>query len=85
MEYAGFGTSTALTDAVEVTGGRKFDRGQAAEIADFARQQSTRVRDVRQTWDWALLIAALLLFVTEVVVRRLQVYNGRTRSESGLP
>jgi len=85
VEYAGFGTSTALTDAVEVTGGRKFDRGQAAEIADFARQQSTRVRDVRQTWDWALLIAALLLFVTEVVVRRLQVYNGRTRSESGLP
>ncbi|MEF8855983.1 MAG: VWA domain-containing protein [Haloplanus sp.] len=84
-EYAGFGTSAALTDAVEATDGRQFDRGQAAEIADFARQQSTRVRDVRQTWDWAFLTAALLLFVTEVVVRRLQVYNGRTRSESGLP
>jgi hypothetical protein len=84
-EYGGFGTSSALTGAVEATGGRQFDRGQAAQIADFARQQSTRVRDVRRTWDWAFLTAALLLFVTEVVVRRLQVYNGRTRSESGLP
>ncbi|WP_251343137.1 VWA domain-containing protein [Haloplanus halophilus] len=84
-EYAGFGTSSALTDAVQATGGRQFQPGQTAEIADFARQQSTRVRDVRQSWDWALLTAALLLFLTEVVVRRLQVYNGRTRSESGLP
>ncbi|AXG10945.1 VWA domain-containing protein [Haloplanus rubicundus] len=84
-EYAGFGTSSALTDAVRATGGRQFERGQAAAIADFARQQATRIRDVRQTWDWAFLLAGLLLFVTEVVVRRLQVYNGRTRSESGLP
>jgi len=84
-EYAGFGTSSALAEAVRATGGRQFERGQAAEIATFARQQSTRVRDVRQSWDWALLTAGLLLFLTEVVVRRLQVYNGRTRSESGLP
>jgi hypothetical protein len=84
-EYAAFGTSSALTDAVRATGGRQFERGQAAQIASFARQQATRVRDVRQTWDWAFLLAGLLLFLTEVVVRRLQVYNGRTRSESGLP
>ncbi|WP_338737991.1 VWA domain-containing protein [Haloplanus salilacus] len=84
-EYAGFGTSTALADAVRATGGKQFDRGDAAEIAEFARQRSTRVRDVRRSWDWALLTAALLLFLTEVIVRRLQVYNGRTRSESGLP
>jgi hypothetical protein len=84
-EYAGFGTSSSLTDAVRATGGRQFERGQAAEIAAFARQQATRIRDVRRTWDWAFLLAGLLLFVTEVVVRRLQVYNGRTRNESGLP
>jgi hypothetical protein len=84
-EYAGFGTSSALTDAVRATGGRQFQRGQAAEIAAFARERSTRVRDVRQTWDWALLTVALLLYLAEVLVRRLQVYNGRTRSESGLP
>jgi hypothetical protein len=84
-EYAGFGTSSALSGAVEATDGREFSSDQAAEIASFARERSTRVRDVRQGWDWALLTAALLLFLTEVVVRRLQVYNGRTRKESGLP
>lgn len=84
-EYAGFGTSSALAGAVRATGGQQFERTDAAEIAQFARQQSTRVRDVRRSWDWASLAAALLLFLTEVVVRRLQVYNGRTRSESGLP
>jgi hypothetical protein len=84
-EYAGFGTSPALRDLVRSTGGQAFDRGDAAEIASFARQHSVQVRDVRETWDWALLVAALLLYLTEVVVRRLQVYNGRTRTESGLP
>ncbi|MFB6196206.1 MAG: VWA domain-containing protein [Haloplanus sp.] len=84
-EYAGFGTSTALTDAVEATGGKRFGRGDAAAIATFARQQATRVRDVRRSWDWALLTAALLLFLLEVIVRRFQVYKGRTRIESGLP
>jgi hypothetical protein len=84
-EYASFGTSAALTEAVRATGGQQFGRNDAGEIAAFARQQSTRVRDVRRSWDWALLTAALLLFLTEVVVRRLQVYNGRTTRESGLP
>lgn len=84
-EYAGFGTAPALGNAVRATGGRQFDRGDGAEIADFARQQSTRVRDVRQSWDWLFLLAALVLFLGEVVLRRLQVYHGRTRSESGLP
>jgi Mg-chelatase subunit ChlD len=84
-EYAGFGPSPALAESVRSTGGQQFERNEAAEIAAFTRQQSTRVRDVRQTWDWALLSGALLIFLLEVIVRRLQVYNGRTRTESGLP
>ena len=84
-EYAGFGTDPALPAAVRATGGRQFSPGDGAEIAAFARQQSTRVRDVRRSWDWLLLAAALVLFSVEVVLRRLQVYHGRTRSESGLP
>jgi hypothetical protein len=84
-EYAGFGPSPALAETVRLTGGRTFDRTEAAEIAAFTRQQSTRVRDVRRSWDWALLAVALLVFLAEVVVRRLQVYTGRTRTESGLP
>jgi Mg-chelatase subunit ChlD len=85
QEYAAFGPAPELASAVRATDGRQFSLGEAGAIAEFARQQSVRVRDVRQSWDWLLYLAALLLFLGEVVARRLQVYQGRTRQESGLP
>ncbi|WP_423751413.1 VWA domain-containing protein [Salinirarus marinus] len=84
-EYGAFGPAPGLASAVRATGGRQFAPTESAAIAEFARQQSTRVRDVRQSWDWLFYLAALLAFLAEVVVRRLQVYQGRTRHESGLP
>jgi len=84
-EYGAFGTAAALRAAVDATGGRRFSASDGAAIAEFARQQSTRVREVRRGWDWLFVLVALLAFLGEVVVRRLQVYNGRTRHESGLP
>ncbi|MFB6304450.1 MAG: VWA domain-containing protein [Haloferacaceae archaeon] len=84
-EYAAFGESEALSRLVRRTGGRQFERGEAAAIAQFARERAVAVREVRDEWDWTALVAALLLFLLEVAVRRLQVYRGRTRLESGLP
>ena len=83
-EYAGFGTAPALSEAVRATDGRQFEPSDTAEIAEFARQQSTQVRDVEQRWEWVLIILALIIFVTEVVIRRVQLYQGRTQQESGL-
>jgi Mg-chelatase subunit ChlD len=83
-EYAGFGTAPALRDAVRSTDGRQFEPSDTAEIAEFARQQSTRVRDVEQQWGWVFVTLGLIVFVTEVVIRRVQIYQGRTRQESGL-
>ena len=83
-EYGGFGPSSELESAVSATNGRTFSPGEAAEIAEFAREEATRVRDVRQDWTWLLLSVALGWFMLEIVVRRLQVYLGRTRHESGL-
>ncbi|MFB6161176.1 MAG: VWA domain-containing protein [Haloferacaceae archaeon] len=84
-EYAGFGQSDALSRLVRSTGGRTFEPSEAAAIARFAREQSTAVREVRDEWDWLALLAAFLVFFGEVAVRRVQVYRGRTRLESGLP
>jgi Mg-chelatase subunit ChlD len=83
-EYAAFGTNPELGRLVETTGGRQFSPDQAAAIAEFARQSAVQVRDVETRWDWVLLTLALLLYLVEVVYRRLQVYWGRTRLESGL-
>jgi Mg-chelatase subunit ChlD len=84
-EYAGFGSDPALSQAVTATNGRAFTQGEAGQIAEYAREQSTRVRRVETDLTWALLTAALLLYLLEVVARRIQVYRGRTRNEGGLP
>jgi Mg-chelatase subunit ChlD len=84
-EYAGFGPSPALQALVEDTGGRTFAPDDPAAVAAFARDRARQVRQVRQRWSWALLAAALLLFVLEVVTRRIFVYRGTASNESGLP
>lgn len=85
VEYGAFGQSEALSTLVGTTGGQVFGPEQGAQIARQARQKSTRVRTVRDTWDWLALLGALALFTGEVVARRVQVYRGRTTLESGLP
>ena len=84
-EYAGFGSDPALSQAVAATNGRTFAPSEASQIAAYAREQSTRVRRVETDLTWPLLTLALLLYLLEVVARRIQVYRGRTRNEGGLP
>jgi hypothetical protein len=83
-EYGAFGQTGELRSVVQATGGRQFEPTQAAEIAEFARQESTRVRTLEQSWTWLAVFLALVLYFSEVTVRRLQVYRGQSRSESGL-
>jgi hypothetical protein len=84
-EYAAFGDNRALSDAVSRTGGETFDADDGAAIAQAARQQSTRVRSVRDDWGWLAVLVGLVAFAGEVVARRVQVYRGRSALESGLP
>lgn len=74
-EYGAYGPDPALRQAVEASGGRVFAPDEAAAIADFARRQATQVREVRQEWGWALLLAALVIYLLEVAARRLQAYR----------
>ena len=83
-EYAAFGQSQALTELVRATNGTQFGSNDADGIAAFAREQSTRVRDVERTWDWLFLLVGLSAYLIEVLARRLRVYTGRTTTESGL-
>ena len=85
VEYARLGVDPDLERLVDVTGGREFGPGEGARIAELAREQSTRVRSVRDAWGWVALLGALVVFSTEVIVRRVQVYRGRTSLTSGLP
>lgn len=83
-EYAAFGPDPALEDVVEGTGGREFTANQGAAIAEFAREQSRRVRSVRTDWTWLTLVLALATFSLDVIYRRVQVRRNRTAGEGGL-
>jgi hypothetical protein len=83
-EYTAFGIDPELRQVVESTGGRTFAPSEAAAIASFARERARQVREVRRSWTWLALLAALTLFGVEVLVRRVQVYRGRAVNESGL-
>ncbi|UPV74533.1 VWA domain-containing protein [Halorussus limi] len=75
-EYAALGVSPALKRSVERTGGRAFGANQAAKIAEAIRRQATREREVRRSWDWAALLAGLVVLVGEVCARRLRRHRG---------
>ena len=85
VEYGRLGVDPGLERLVDLTGGREFGPDEGASIARLAREQSTRVRTVRDAWDWLALLGAFLVFSIEVIVRRVQVYRGRTSLTSGLP
>lgn len=75
-EYAALGVSPDLKRAVERTGGRAFASNRPANIAAAVTRQVTREREVRQSWDWAVLLAGLLVLVGEICARRLRRRRG---------
>jgi len=69
-EYAGFGPSSSLRDVVAATNGTVYAPDQAGEIAEAVRRQAEEVRTVRDDWTWLALALGLLVYLTEVCLRR---------------
>jgi len=76
-EYAALGVSSELKRAVERTGGRTFAPDEPAAVASAVARQTTHRREVERSWDWAFLVAALVVYVGEVCARRLRRHRGR--------
>jgi hypothetical protein len=74
-EYGAFGQDGAVSALARSTGGQTFRQGQAAEIARVVTQRAVSTRDVREEWGWVLLTVALLVFLLEILARRLGAYR----------
>jgi hypothetical protein len=70
-EYGGFGFATELENAVSETDGRIFSSRQPDDIAQFVKQRARHVEDVRESWQWLVLLLALVAFLVETAARRL--------------
>ncbi len=81
LEYAGFGFSNSLRSTVEATGGEIYESNQAQQIASEIQTRATSPKQVQQEWGWLALILALILYLIEILVRRIQEIYGYTLSQ----
>ncbi|MBI3034830.1 VWA domain-containing protein [Candidatus Woesearchaeota archaeon] len=69
-EYANLGISPEFLNLVEKTSGRVFEPSDTKEIMEFIRAKSKRLKIDSTDYRWPFAIAALVLFLTEIAVRR---------------
>ncbi len=75
LEYQDIGVNPELESVVMSTSGKMFYADNAEEIAEFIKQKSRREISVKKSYSWVLLLAALILFLIEITIRRLVVYK----------
>lgn len=81
-ELSGFGVAPELRSMVSVTGGRFYGADDAAEIAEDVEEREPVTRTMRQDLDWLFILLALLLYLVEVSVRRLEEVYGYRLAET---
>lgn len=73
LEYRNFGFNPGLGGMIETAGGKIFTEEEAVRsIVEEARKASERLVQERLSISWQLLLAALVLFLLEVTIRRLR-------------
>ncbi len=70
-EFQALDQDKNLYAAAEMTGGKVFTYNQAQEIVEFVKTNSVRIKTVKFDLAPYLLLAALLLYLTEVCIRRI--------------
>ncbi len=74
-EYQNTGFNKELNNVISATGGRMFSAGDIDNIAEFIKQRSRREILDNDSYSWIFLLAALGLYLVEVIIRRLVVYK----------
>jgi hypothetical protein len=70
-ELAPLGMSKGLTQLVGNTGGKLFTQDQIEEIVDFTRSNSVKQARVKDYYRWHLAVAAAIILLIEIFLRRL--------------
>jgi uncharacterized membrane protein len=70
-EFGELGTSAEFLDLVVKTGGEVFDQADLDGIIEFVKKKSKRIKINSIDYKWPFIITALLLFLSDIVYRRL--------------
>ena len=74
-EYEKIGLNPELKNLVTITGGRSFEATQIDEIVETVKTRSKRQKTEKIDLKWIFIIAAISLFLIEIVARR--IYENR--------
>ncbi len=69
-EYADLGVSQEFTNLVDKTGGKVFEPADTKGIIEFIKAKSKRIKISSTDYRWPFAIAALILFLAEIAIRR---------------
>ncbi|HLC50644.1 MAG TPA: VWA domain-containing protein [Candidatus Nanoarchaeia archaeon] len=69
-EYSNLGISPEFTNLVEKTGGKIFDPEDTKGIIEFIRAKSKRIKIESADYRWPFAIIAMLLFLSEIAIRK---------------
>ncbi len=69
-EYANLGLNKEFTALVQKTGGKIFEPGDINGILEFVKAKSKRIKIESQDYRWPFAIIAMLLFLSEIAIRR---------------
>jgi hypothetical protein len=75
-EYAGFGMSSSIYRATESTDGGVYEPTETAAIAQEVRSHASEPRETQQGLSWIPLLVALLVYLVEVSLRRINDVYG---------
>lgn len=70
LEYQNLGVSKKLEDFVTATGGLMFEPDDIQGILNYVKTASKRTTIVRKTIRWPFILAAIILFLIEIFIRR---------------
>ena len=71
-EFQKIGMNPSLSDIVTITGGKMFSASQTEELIEFVKSQSKRIETKTIYYRWPFVIAAIVLLLIEIFIRRLR-------------
>jgi len=70
-EYANLGINKEFINLINSTGGSVFQKDDLDKIIDFVIEKSRRIKIESTNFVWPFALAALILFLIEIIIRRL--------------
>lgn len=70
-EFRNLGVNKEFLNLVEQTQGKVFDKNEIDEIIEFAKEKSKRIKVDTKDIKWPFLLVALILFLVEILLRRI--------------